>query len=198
MNEGILQYWLDQLALTSLQRWALMAVAVLSMLSASAAAMVVGGQMQLAVAAPIAMFSISAALRTDSHTALAAELLLLWQWFISVEDATTPWAIAVAACVLVFHTTIALMSVTPISAKVDGDVWRAWVARGLLLMVATIGVWVLVVLFDESDTGNDVPLTMAALAVLSALALAGRWRLTEPRRAQSDRSRATGWHRGGR
>lgn len=185
MNDSVLQSWLDRIALTSAQRWGLIALAVLSTAVASVVAAGVGGHQRVDVTLVIAAVALAATLRADGHTALVAVALVVWQWAVSADDVATPWSIAVAVCLLVFHSTIALMAVTPITATVDRGVCRAWITRGAWVMAATIAVWAVVVVFDQSSGANGVVLTVAAFAVLTGLVLAARWQLAKRTPAES-------------
>ena len=104
------------------------------------------------------MLALAAASIPDSHTALAVEGLVVWQWLASTDDPTSAWVIPLALCLFVFHTVIALMAVTPISAVVDRSILVRWGAERVVV-VATIGVWVLAFVMDERRAPGNAALT---------------------------------------
>ena len=103
MNSAQLQEWFDRLALVSAQRWVFVAIAVSSVVAASATTAVVGGGQTPIVLALLIGLAVAAAIRPDSHTALLVETIVVWQWFAGVDDTTSPGALAVAMCLFVFH-----------------------------------------------------------------------------------------------
>ena len=49
----------------------------------------------------------------DSPIGLVVVVLIGIQWWVTVEDSSTPWSIAVAGALAVFHTSLAAASVVP-------------------------------------------------------------------------------------
>lgn len=186
MNNGQLQVLLDRLAITSWQRWALIACAVVSATAASAVCAVVAGQQTGGAVAVIVVLAFAAAFRADSHIALIAAAVIVWQWIASAVNLATPWAIAVAGCLLVFHASIAIMAVTPITAVVGADVLRAWAIRVAVVTAATVAMWALVVGLDQASRPGRAIVTGAAFVTLGALVLFARWRLARVTAAHRD------------
>ena len=174
MNSAQLQQWFDRLALVSAQRWVFAAIAVSSVVAASMTTAVVGRGQTPIVLALIIGLAIAAATRPDSHTALLAEAIVVWQWFAGVDDTTTPGALAVATCLFVFHAVIALMAVTPSSAVVDRLLVRRWVRRGVGVGAATLAMWLIVAVMAQRARPGSVTLTSIALLALGALVVATR------------------------
>lgn len=171
MNGGQLQEWLDRLSITSWQRWTLIALTVASAATASSICAVVEGRQATGVLVLIVIAALASAVRSDSHTALIAEVLIVWQWLVSADDVTTAWSIALAACLALFHCSVAIMAVTPISAVVGAPLLLMWARRASFMVGAAVVVWFLVVLLDQGAAVGRPALTAAGLAVLAALAL---------------------------
>lgn len=174
MNAGQLQQWLDQLAMVSAQRWAFVALAVVSATGAFTTAAVVSGDQVGFVLVFVVGLAVAAAIRPDSHTALVLETVVVWQWLAGTDDVTNPAVLVVASGLFGFHTVIALMAVTPSSAVVDRVVVWRWLRRCGWVLIATGAMWlVVVVMVDRRAPGNAL-LSSLALLTLAAFALAIR------------------------
>jgi hypothetical protein len=99
---------------------------------------------------------------------------MVWQWLATTDDATTPWAIPFAVALLLFHSIIALMAVTPINARVPASLLIRWGQRGCYVVAAIIAVWAVVVLMDQRRAPGNVALTALGFVTLAALILATR------------------------
>jgi hypothetical protein len=174
MNVGELQLLIERLATVSLQRWAFVVSSLVAVVGASTCTASASGQQSGVVLALIVGFGVLAVIRPDSHTALAVETIVVWQWLATVDDLTTPWAIPMALSLLVFHTLIALMAVTPISAVVDRVVVARWLWRCGAVATATVAMWLVVVLVDGRNADGNAALTAAAFATAAALVVALR------------------------
>ncbi|WP_040495607.1 hypothetical protein [Ilumatobacter nonamiensis] len=177
MNDGRLQRWLDQIALTSWQRWALIAVAIASAAGASTTSALAAGHQTAGFLVLIISTACLATVRADEHTALITEVLIVWQWIATVDDVSTAWSLLAAMFLFVFHSTIAMMAVTPIGAVVGRDVARLWLVRAAVVMVATVAMWIIVVVLDQGSLPGNPLLTAAGLAVLAGLIVLARHRL---------------------
>lgn len=178
MNDGQLQRWLDQIALTSWQRWVLIALAIASAAAASTTSALAAGHQTTGVFVLIIASALLATLRADEHTALITEVLVVWQWIASVDDVTTAWSVLAATCLFTFHSTIALMAVTPIGAVIGRDVVQLWLIRAAVVSAATVAMWLIVVIIDQGSLPGQPLLTSAGLAALAGLVLLARHRLT--------------------
>lgn len=177
MNSDQLQELLDRIAITSWQRWILVALAIVSATAASTVSAVVEGHQTGGVVVLIVALALAASLRADSHIASVTMAIVVWQWIAGADDLTTPWSIALAGCLLAFHVSISIMAVTPITAVVGADVLLAWARRVTAVMAATPAMWVLVVVLEQDERPGRVLLTAAGLITLGGLVLAARWRL---------------------
>lgn len=176
MNAVKLQAGLDQVLATSLQRVVLMLVSVVSIVAASAA---IAGSTEFAdtwVVFVVAFIACVVAAEPDEVLGLLLMGIVLFHWALVGDDLTTPWMLAFAGCLHVFHTTVALMAVTPHTADVHRDVFVRWTARSMVVAGSTVGVWVLVVAFERQQAPGNLVLSVMALAVLAAAVVGFRAR----------------------
>jgi DNA-binding transcriptional regulator YiaG len=72
----------------------------------------------------------------------------------------------------VFHTLLALMAATRHTAPIDMRILRRWATRSVLVVAATLGVWVGVLWFEGRETSGSAALTLLALIVIAVGILA--------------------------
>jgi hypothetical protein len=126
---------------------------------------------------PVVKFVIIAAVLAcavypDSQTGLVVVLLIGIEWWVTVDEQTTPWSIAVAASLAVFHASMAAASVVPPSAVWTRSMRRRWVRRCATLALAGPVTWAIVVaMHDRGAVSSQV---LLAVSVLS-LAIAAVW-----------------------
>jgi hypothetical protein len=182
MTVGRLQLWIDRLWLVSPQRWLFIALSLCCVAGASTVtALASGTQTGVAVALMLAL-AVVAVVRPDSHVALGVEVAMVWQWLATNDDATSPWTVPFAVLLVVFHTLIALMAVTPINARVPVSLLGRWAWRGCFVVAATVGVWAIVVVLDQRRAPGSVALTALGFVTLAALILVARALSVAPRR----------------
>ena len=174
MNVDGLQDLLDRVRVTSWQRWLFIAVAVVSVVGASTLTAAVAGHLTGIVLALVVGLAAVACARADTHTGLVAGAIVVWQWLATVDDVSSPWTVAVAACLLVFHTLLALMAVTPITAVVSPPILRTWGRRLLIVLTATLAVWMCVLVLDQRQSPGNVLLTFAGFVTLTVLVFLAR------------------------
>ena len=174
MNLARMVDWFDRLRVISPQRWVLIGVAMTAAVAAPLVTGVVDGNVNGVMVAIVFAAAVGATARPDFHTALAVEAIVVWQWLATVDDPLTPWAMAMAGCVFAFHTTVALMSVAPMTSVIDALVVRRWVKRSVPVVVATLAAWLLVMTLDGRQAPGSAVLTAAAFVTLAGLALAAR------------------------
>jgi hypothetical protein len=182
MNVGRLQVWIDRLWLVSGQRWLFIAVSLCCVAGASTITALASGTQTGVVVAVMVALAIVAVVRPDSHAALGVEAAMVWQWLATTDDPTTPWAIPFAVLLLLFHTLIALMAVTPINVRVPASLLVRWAWRGCFVAVATVGVWAIVVVMDQRRAPGSVALTALGFVTLAALIVVTRALSVTPRR----------------
>ncbi len=174
MSGGRLQHVVDRLLGASRQRWILGTAAMMAGVTASGVATdwsappIVWGVLALAL--------VVATSQPDSHAGLVVVVVVVWQWLVTVDDPTTPGAVAVALALLLFHSLLALMAVTPETAVVDRDILRRWLGRGAVVAGGTAGVWVLVAVLDRRNAPGSALLTLAAFVVVTVVVVVLRRR----------------------
>jgi hypothetical protein len=132
----------------------------------------------------VAALSLGVVAQSDSHLALVVMTVVVAQWLALGEDVTSPWSVAVAAHLFLFHTLVALTAVTPHDSTVDPAVLCRWLARSGVVAASTGAVWLLVVAFESRDAAGNVALSVAAFSALAGAIVTFR-ALSLPR--QSDR-----------
>jgi hypothetical protein len=186
MNLAEPTHWFDRARTVTAQRWALIAVAVAAAVAASSLTGVEAGHANRVVLTLVFATALAATARPDLHTALMVETIVVWYWFAETEDRLTPWAMPVGLCLFVFHTGVALMSVAPASAIIDRTVIWRWMIRSGYVVIATVAVWLVVVVLAERRAPGSAALTGVAFVTLTGLVLVARVR-SAPSGADDDR-----------
>jgi hypothetical protein len=174
MNVGRLQMWIDRLWLVSGQRWLFIASSLCCVAGASTITALASGTQTGVVVALMVALAIVAVVKPASHAALAVAVAMVWQWLATTDDATSPWTIPFAVLLLLFHTLIALMAVTPINVHVPVSVVGRWAWRCCFVATAAVGVWVIVVVMDQRRAPGSVALTALGFVTLAVLVVAAR------------------------
>lgn len=174
MNVGQLQSFIDRLSLVSWQRWALSAMAMVAAAGASTVTAMAAGRQTDVILVLVVGIAVAAVVRPDSHTAAVVEVIVVWQWLASTDGPMTAWVVALALCLFVFHTVIALMAVTPIGAVVDRSVLLRWLRRSGWVVLATVAMYALVVVMNERRAAGRVELTALGFVTLTVLILVMR------------------------
>ncbi len=191
MTAGALQRCIDHLWLIAPQRWTLIGISVVAPVAASTITSFEGGHQIVPVLVLVIALAIGAAFAPESHTALVAEAIVVWQWLASTDDPATPWVVPMALCLFAFHTTIALMAVTPIGARVDRSILIRWLGRSVYVVVATVAMWSIVYVVSDQDLGGNAVVTFAGFVTLSVLVVLVR-ALRDPTRSTQPPSSAAG------
>jgi hypothetical protein len=122
----------------------------------------------------IGVLALVSAIQPDGHLPLVTIVAVAWYWIAVVPDHASPWSMACAALLLVFHTLTALMAMAPRSATIDAaTLWRS-TARSGVLALTLVATWVIVELFTGRDAPGNAVLTGAAVVLIIAAALAIR------------------------
>jgi len=167
---------INSLWLVSWQRWLFIASCVLTAVAASAGTAMAAGQQTGVVLVIIVVLAAGTAASPDSHTALVVEIVVVWHWLASSNDPTSPWVVLVAVALFLFHSVVALMAATPITAVVDATTLRRWAIRCSGVVLATVAVWPVVELMSRRDASGNAALMFTALAVLAVCAVVARTR----------------------
>jgi hypothetical protein len=179
MNSSRLERTVHKLQRVSWQRWGFIAISVIAAAAASSSTAFAAGHQIFVVFALVVGFAIASAISPDTHAATAVEVIVVWQWFASTDDPTNAWAIPTALCLFVFHTAIALMALTPMTANVGRSILVRWSRRGGYAVVATIAVWALVIVLHERRAAGSAALTLAGFVALTGLIVVARARSQE-------------------
>jgi len=116
--------------------------------------------------------TLSCVVAPDSHVGLVVVLLVGIEWLAMVDDPATPWSLAVAVSLTVFHAAMAAASVAPPAARWSPAMSRRWMRRSFALMAASAGTWAAMAAIDRFDIASSSVLITASLL---ALAIAGLW-----------------------
>jgi hypothetical protein len=171
MNPMSLQQWVDDFLATSRQQWLLRLVVVISPVAAVLAAAAATGRWWPFGLLMVAILATASAIRPDTHTALGVVLLTVWYWSARVDAVDTPWLPVAGICLLVFHSVVALSATIPTGGEVPRATLGNWLRRTALGGCATLGMWVLVVVFDRGDAAGNGGLTALALMVIVGAAV---------------------------
>lgn len=166
--------WIERVVLVSWQRWAIILVALGAAAGSSTITAIAAGTQTAIVFVVIVALAVAAVIRPDSHAAAAVMAVVVWQWLAAVDDSMTPWAPALALTLLLFHTAVALMAVTPSSANVDRTVLWRWFRRCCWVILATCAIAALVALMNQRNAAGSVSLTVVGLVTLTVLLLVAR------------------------
>lgn len=168
MSTAKLQVRLDQLMATSRQRWMLAVLVVASITLSSLAIARATPFADTWVVYCVAAIAIVVAADPSEQLGLFLMSVVLFQWLTSGQPVTSPWAMAFALTLHLFHTVVALIAVTPHTAAVDRAVLWRWSIRSVVIACLTVGVWFAVVGFERRELPGNVALSVMAFAVLAA------------------------------
>lgn len=158
-----LQRWIDAATTASPQRWAFGISAVVAAVGALLVTLIGSDDGFGWFAGLTVALAATAAIQAGSHTAVVVVALVVVQWMSATDDVTTPRSLVAAVCLLVFHSLLALMAVTPHSATVDAAVVRRWAQRAGAVALATAAVWALALVLERRDAPANPHLTLLAL-----------------------------------
>lgn len=113
-------------------------------------------------------------LRPDSHIGLLVVMLICSQWLATVHSPTTPWSLAAATALTVFHTSLAAATAIPPAVTWSRAMVVRWTRRALVVVVASGGTWTMLTLINEVDVASNAVLLTASLLVIAAGALWAR------------------------
>lgn len=173
MNNPALQRRADQILATAPQRVFVgavtVAVALVTSLALARSSTAADGWLVVLVT----LFAIGAVLQPDDHLGLVTIVLLGAHWIAADHSTTSPWSLAIAGSILLFHSLLAVMAVTPHTADVPPALLVRWSRRGLVVGVVAVGVWGLAVVLDRREAPGNLGLSVAAYfaVVLAMIAL---------------------------
>jgi len=128
----------------------------------------------------VMLLSGACAIRPESHFGILVVAVVTIQWLAVVHNHTTPWSIAVASALTVFHTANAAATVAPTTAAWTPAMWRRWARRAAALVLAGAATWSIVALVNAQHPYAGEVLLPVSLVVLTAGALWARRGNTRP------------------
>ena len=155
---------------------ALRLLSLVSPLVAVACVWAAAGHTVPSVAVVVFVLAAVCAFLPDSHAGLVVVLVVGLHWLTTVDDPTTPWAVAVAASLAVFHTSLAAATVAPPSAVWTRSMRRRWLRRFGGAAAASAATWVAVRAIHGRRPGGAAALVVAALVLLAGAAAWARRR----------------------
>jgi hypothetical protein len=127
--------------------------------------------------------SIECALHAESNLGFAVILVLALHWLATVDDRSTPYTLAAALAIAVFHTAMAAAGVAAPSARWTSAMWGRWGRRLGCVVLITVAAWLVELSLRTTDLAGSAIVLGAALIALTvaALALRARSLSSEPR-----------------
>jgi len=130
-----------------------------------------GGPAPVVIEFGVVVLTLFCVVLPDSHLGLLVSLLAGVGWLATVDDTTTPWSLAMALTLLVFHTSLAAASVAAPGAAWTPALRRRWLLRSGVLAMACVASWLLVAAVNVYDVAASSALVAAALVVLAVAGL---------------------------
>jgi len=141
---------------------------VLSPLAAVGITWLAANRVLPGVAMVVMLLSGACAIRPDSHFGVLVVAIITIQWLAIVHNHTTPWSIAVAAALTIFHAAHAAATVAPITTAWTPAMRHRWARRAVALVLASAATWTIVA-FAQA---HRAPITGTILLTASLLVLA--------------------------
>src|SRR4029079_17010638 len=89
----------------------------------------------------LGFLALLSAMQPDGYLPLLTVVATAGYWVAAVPDHASPWIIAVAALLYLFHTVTALMPMTPTSATISrATLWR-YALRSALIALVLVATW---------------------------------------------------------
>jgi hypothetical protein len=130
------------------------------------------GHSVVVIEAFVVVLTVFCVIVPDSHFGLLVVVLFGVGWMASVDEVTSPWSLAAALALLVFHTALAASSIAAPGARWSPAMRHRWLRRAAVLALLCLASWLVVVAVNAYDLASSSALVAAALAVL---AFAGLW-----------------------
>jgi hypothetical protein len=145
---------------------------LLSPLAALACLRLAAGRTLIVVDIAVMVIVACAVVLPDSHFGLLVVTIFGVAWLVSVRHPVSPWSLATALALLVFHTALAASSIAAPSAVWSRALRRRWSSRAGVLALSCVAAWLVVAAVNVYDVASNSVLVIAALVVMS---LAGLW-----------------------
>jgi hypothetical protein len=145
---------------------------LLSPLAALACLRLAAGRTLIVVDIAVMVLVVCAVVLPDSHFGLLVVTIFGGAWLVSIRHTVSPWSLATALALLVFHTALAASSIAAPSAVWSRALRRRWSSRAGVLALSCVATWLVVAAVNVYDVASSSVLVIAALVVMS---LAGLW-----------------------
>jgi len=125
------------------------------------------------LALDIAVFALAivCAVVPDSHAASVLVIIAGINWWETVDDWISPWLLAAALALAVFHASTAAATVAPTAARWTRAMSTRWLRRTAVVGAATGVAWACVAAIGDHRLGGNSLLLAAALVALAVGAL---------------------------
>jgi hypothetical protein len=120
--------------------------------------------------------AIECATRPESHLGLAVVVVLALYWLGAVDDVRTAWTLAAGVAIAVFHAAMAAAAVAGPAGRWSRAMRARWLGRFATVVGLTATSWCLEVVLAGAQIRGTVIVLLAAMAALTATALALRAR----------------------
>lgn len=180
MNNPALQRRVDQILATAPQRVFLSGIAVATVLTTSLALGLSSDAADGWLVVLVSLFALGSVLQPDDHLGLVTIMLVVVHWLVAGLPVVSAWSLGVAASIVIFHSLLAIMAVTPHTADLPMALLVVWLRRLVVVGASTLGVWLLVVGFERRNIDGDLGLSVAAYAALIVAIVALRLAYRSP------------------
>lgn len=130
------------------------------------------GRTMPALVVVIVGLTLACVLVPDSHLGLLVVVIIAVHWLATVDDVTTPWSLALAATLTVFHAALATTGAAPPSARWTMAMMKRWSLRVGAVWLAAAATWGAALAVDHFEVSKSASIVTSSLMVV---ALAGLW-----------------------
>jgi len=122
----------------------------------------------------VVALAIVCAVLPDSHTGSLVVVIVGIEWWATVDDPVSPWLLAAALALTVFHVSMAAATVAPPAARWTPAMSRRWLRRSAVVGAATFVGWAGVALIGDHRVHGNSLLLAAALVTLACAVMWAR------------------------
>lgn len=132
-------------------------------------------------AAVVTILLIAAVRSPDSLLGAVAIAIVIMHWWSATNGSAFGWALVPAVGVLVVHSGLANLAVTPPACALPKPAALRWSLRVLVVAGMTVAVWGMALWLDSADSSSPLVLTAAGFVALlvTAVAIGQRAGVTE-------------------
>lgn len=152
-------------------RVAMRAIVLVATVGGIASVGLAGGHANGLIALVVVVLAVFAGARPDSDVGALVIAIVIPHWYVAVGANALAWAVVPALCVLVAHSALAALAVTPSPCFLPRASGIRWAAHAGLVMVATGAVWAVTWYLSSLNGNGQQPVTVLGFLVLAATAL---------------------------